>query len=835
MRIRFVQTFAILIVLAALLPSPSLGQGTTVTRRNDVAFTTSATGKPVFAGAGAPVRVCANTGSYGNNVPCTPLATIYTDSVNNVPAPNPFNADASGNFHIYAATGCYLVETTIDGQISDQPDYCFGSNGSSSGGGMADPGANGIMKRTALNVTNIANANDVASLWGSCSAASPFLTYTGLCGNPPILPSGPSGTVSVNTSTTQTGYSDIYVTTSSGGDVLHVGILGAGEVVASSIIGTLYGLNTLSDATNTNNYSVSFLAGLYSGGLPGSGTPLTLLVTHSNTGAVTLSISGWGTFPVKKLNSSGALVALTGSELVPAPGANLLMFLDNADGIQLLSTAGGTSGGGYPGVTSDGNNGLVASGNIAASGVQVTGTNAGAYDMAAGTANPTIASGNVGIEAPSSVSAAYRLKLPSTPFTGIFKGAYDGSGHVAMSAAAASDVATLWASGSCGTQYMKGDGSCGSPSGAFSAGGDLSGTSSSQTVGGLQGHALPSLVAGYLNWTGSAWALSATSGGLADPGSNGILKRTALNTTATVAASDVANLWASGACGTAYMRGDGTCGTPSGGSALTMPYVNKTSSATLTATDFSNGGGFYFTCSSSCTATLPASGSAPSGGQCLGFDNAMALGLGLTLAPGSGTTLLGKSGSLTFAQGRGGVICYDGISNYYSPTALQAASSSWTFTAGASASVKLATSANNKVTGVWITIPFDLTFGHMALTSGGTADGSNNYSVALADGTASPALLCSTSGQSIGAIDTVYPFACSAQVTIPAGTYLLTYTGAANTAAFIGGANYQYTTNFFNNNMSGFTSSGGTISGTGSGVTALSPPAAQAIPNVFFF
>src|SRR5208283_4978949 len=69
--------------------------------------------------------------------------------------------------------------------------------------------------------------------------------------------------------------------------------------------------------------------------------------------------------------------------------------------------------------------------------------------------------------------------------------------------------------------------------GGFTAGGDLSGTGSSQQVIGLLTHALPSLTTGYLNWTGSAWALSTVSGtGLADPGSNGIIKRTALNVTA---------------------------------------------------------------------------------------------------------------------------------------------------------------------------------------------------------------------------------------------------------------------------------------------------------------
>jgi hypothetical protein len=44
--------------------------------------------------------------------------------------------------------------------------------------------------------------------------------------------------------------------------------------------------------------------------------------------------------------------------------------------------------------------------------------------------------------------------------------------------------------------------------GGFTAGGDLSGTSTSQEVVGVLSHALPSIATGFLNWTGSAWAFS---------------------------------------------------------------------------------------------------------------------------------------------------------------------------------------------------------------------------------------------------------------------------------------------------------------------------------------
>lgn len=59
------------------------------------------------------------------------------------------------------------------------------------------------------------------------------------------------------------------------------------------------------------------------------------------------------------------------------------------------------------------------------------------------------------------------------------------------------------------------------PASGFTAGGDLSGTSTSQTVIGLEGHALPSLTSGYLNYTGSAWALTTLPTSLPPNGSAG--------------------------------------------------------------------------------------------------------------------------------------------------------------------------------------------------------------------------------------------------------------------------------------------------------------------------
>lgn len=85
---------------------------------------------------------------------------------------------------------------------------------------------------------------------------------------------------------------------------------------------------------------------------------------------------------------------------------------------------------------------------------------------------------------------------------------------------------------------------------------------------------LTNLANGCLNISGGLIAStglacgSGSGGGLADPGSNGLLKRTALNVTAIAAYTDIVGTWTSGGtCSSStYLRGDGQCQTPPGGS-----------------------------------------------------------------------------------------------------------------------------------------------------------------------------------------------------------------------------------------------------------------------------
>jgi hypothetical protein len=62
------------------------------------------------------------------------------------------------------------------------------------------------------------------------------------------------------------------------------------------------------------------------------------------------------------------------------------------------------------------------------------------------------------------------------------------------------------------------NGCIGCSGGGFTAGGDLSGTSSLQQVIGMLGHALPTLSTGFLNWNGVGWSFSSSGGGVSSVG-----------------------------------------------------------------------------------------------------------------------------------------------------------------------------------------------------------------------------------------------------------------------------------------------------------------------------
>jgi hypothetical protein len=77
-------------------------------RKDDVAFSADVSGF-LHVLPGATVRVCPN---HVVPVPCPSPSTVYTDSTRVTTGSNPFNADAYGNYHFYAADGSYSVQVT---------------------------------------------------------------------------------------------------------------------------------------------------------------------------------------------------------------------------------------------------------------------------------------------------------------------------------------------------------------------------------------------------------------------------------------------------------------------------------------------------------------------------------------------------------------------------------------------------------------------------------------------------------------------------------------------------------------------------------------------------
>lgn len=95
--VRIAQCIGAIVLLCGL----AVGQGS----RNDFAALSN-TGVPI---AFPSVRICQLTAS---GVPCSPLATIFTDQTLTSQAANPFTGDAYGNAFFYGAPGWYQVQVS---------------------------------------------------------------------------------------------------------------------------------------------------------------------------------------------------------------------------------------------------------------------------------------------------------------------------------------------------------------------------------------------------------------------------------------------------------------------------------------------------------------------------------------------------------------------------------------------------------------------------------------------------------------------------------------------------------------------------------------------------
>jgi len=74
------------------------------TRKDDIVF-----GPPGGPTAGATVAICAQPATT-STTPCSPLASIFTDSALTQPLSQPFKTDGLGNYHFYASPGKYTIQ-----------------------------------------------------------------------------------------------------------------------------------------------------------------------------------------------------------------------------------------------------------------------------------------------------------------------------------------------------------------------------------------------------------------------------------------------------------------------------------------------------------------------------------------------------------------------------------------------------------------------------------------------------------------------------------------------------------------------------------------------------
>ena len=252
---RHVRTvLTILFVVALLAIGPGLAaQGS---RKDDIVL--GPEGHPV---AGATVRVCQPTAT---GTPCTPLATLYTDTTLTTVSANPFQTDGLGNYHFYAAAGRYQIQISspqLSGTVT-QPDVILPADLSSSASGN-NISAFGLTLGGNLSVagnTNISGSLSVSSF--NPGALSP--SSLDVMGSSAVQ--GPRPYIDVT--------SGAYGATGDGGAEVTAGSVNAGS-------------NQLTIGSTTGAWKIGM--GLYVAGAGAGGDTLLAKVTAINGNVLTLS------------------------------------------------------------------------------------------------------------------------------------------------------------------------------------------------------------------------------------------------------------------------------------------------------------------------------------------------------------------------------------------------------------------------------------------------------------------------------------------------------------------------------------------------------------------
>lgn len=262
----------------------------------------------------ASVTVC-TAGGTGN--PCTPKATLYTDYTLATTTTNPLIADVYGNYTIYAQPGVYYV--CVAGSTS----FCqYISINAAANNALADPGANGIVKRTSLNTTAIATSTDVIGLWtGTCNSTS-FLRGDGACA---------TGVTSIGLTVNSTSPSGIFTVTGSP-------VTGSGTL-NFNLSGTSGGVPYFSSSTVLSSTGTLTNHGVVIG--QGSGSaPVATAAGASNTALIGQGASGDPIFStISNATLQNSSITLNG------PGGIFSGFGAVSLGGTLNITTSGTSGG----------------------------------------------------------------------------------------------------------------------------------------------------------------------------------------------------------------------------------------------------------------------------------------------------------------------------------------------------------------------------------------------------------------------------------------------------------------------------------------------------------
>lgn len=168
------------------------------------------------------------------------------------------------------------------------------------------------------------------------------------------------------------------------------------------------------------------------------------------------------------------------------------------------------------------------------------------------------------------------------PANGILKGQ---TTTYITTAAAAGDVFALW-SGTCdATHFLRGDGACAVPAGT-STGTVTSVALTVPTFLSISGS--PITTSGTLAVTLSGTALPVANGGTGATTLTGPIKGSGTSALSPAASADIYGLWSGSCSSSTYLRGDGSCATPTGSGgtvtsvALTVPGILSISGSPVT-------------------------------------------------------------------------------------------------------------------------------------------------------------------------------------------------------------------------------------------------------------